>query len=216
MDKKIAVFDLDGTLLDAYDAIAKTLNFSLKKLGYPPVPYEVVRGSVGGGDANLAGKFVKKDDVTPLISLYRENHIGFLDGNVKLLDGCEELLTFLKRQNLKVGVATNRAKFSVSTLLSKLNIRQYFDIIVTADDVENSKPHPDMLVKIMNFFGVQSRGEIFYVGDMDIDYFTGKNAGIDTYIVTTGSSLKKDMEKLEGIRLFDNLMELKGYLEDKL
>jgi len=214
MDKKIAVFDLDGTLLDAYDAVAKTFNYSLKKLGYPTVPYEVVKRSVGGGDVNLAGKFVKKDDITRLISLYRENHISFLDGNVKLLDGCEEMLTFLKEEGLKIGVATNRAKFSVNTMLSKLNIRQYFDIILTADDVKNPKPHPDMLIKVMDFFGLQNKDDIFYVGDMDIDYFTGKNAGVDTYIVATGSSLKDVLQKIKGIRLFDNLMELKRYLED--
>jgi phosphoglycolate phosphatase len=215
MTKKIAVFDLDGTLLDAYEAVAKTFNYSLKKLGYSTVSYEVVKRSVGGGDVNLAGKFVKKDDITRLISLYRENHVEFLDGNVRLLDGCEELLTFLRKQNLKVGVATNRAKFSIDTLLSKLNIKQYFDIIFTADDVENPKPHPDMLIRIMNFFNIQSKDDIFYVGDMDIDYFAGKNAGIDTYIVATGSSLKKDLKKIEGIKLFDNLIDLKRYLEDK-
>lgn len=212
MDKKVAVFDLDGTLIDAYASVAKTFNFALEKLGYSPVSPEIIKRAVGGGDRNLAGKFVREEDIPSLISLYRENHMNFFDEDIRLLDGCEELLTFLKDNNLMLGVATNRAGFSVKPLLEKLNIKQYFDIICTTDDVENPKPHPDMLIKIMNFCSARSKDEGFYVGDMDIDYFTGKNAGIDTYIVLTGSSLKENLEKLEGIKMFDNLISFKRYL----
>jgi len=216
MDKKIAIFDLDGTLLDAYTAITKTFNYALEKLGYPPVSLERVKRAVGGGDINLAGKFVNKNDIPALISLYRENHIKFFDGDIKLMDGCRELLTFLKDKHIMLGVATNRAGFSVNPLLEKLNIKQYFDIICTKDDVQNPKPHPDMLIKIMDFFKNRSKKEVFYVGDMDIDYLTGKNAGIDTYIVLTGSSLKNELEEFEDINIFDNLVLLKKYLTNNI
>ncbi len=212
MKKKIAIFDLDGTLLDAYAAVTRTFNYALGKLGYPAVTLESVKRAVGGGDVNLAGKFVKGEDIPRLISIYRENHLRFLDGDIKLLDGCLELLDFLKNKDFVFGVATNRAGFAVNTLLEKLNIRQYFDIICTTDDVRNPKPHPEMLFKIMSFFNNASKDEVFYVGDMDIDYLTGRNAGIDTYIVATGSSPKEDLTGLEGIRLFDNLVSLRKYL----
>jgi len=215
MDKKIAAFDLDGTLIDAYPAVAKTFNYALEKLGYPPVPPETIKRAVGGGDKDLAGKFVRKEDVPRLISVYRENHIRFFSEGIRLLDGTGELLSFLKENGLKVGLATNRAKFAVPALLEKLNIKQYFDIICTTDDVRNPKPHPDMLEKIMDFCNAGSRDDIFYVGDMDIDYFTGRNAGVDTYIVLTGSSPKETLEKLDDIKMFDSLITLKGYLEAK-
>ncbi len=216
MKKKIAAFDLDGTLIDAYSAVAKTFNFALEQLGYSPVSPETVKRAVGGGDKNLAGKFVRQEDIPHLISVYRENHTRFLDQGIGLLDGCEQLLAFLKDNGFMLGVATNRAGFAVDTLLEKLNIRQYFDIICTTDDVENPKPHPDMLFKIMDFCNSRNKDEIFYVGDMDIDYFTGRNAGVDTYIVATGSSFKETLEKLEGINLFENLITLKKHLEKKL
>ncbi len=212
MNKKIAVFDLDGTLIDAYAVVAKTFNYALEKLGYPAVSYETVKRAVGGGDRDLAGKFVKQEDIPRLISVYRGNHIRFFNEGIKLMEGCEDMLAYLKGNELTVGMATNRAGFAVKALLEKLNIRQYFDIICTADDVKNPKPHPDMLIRIMDFCNVRNRDDVFYVGDMDIDYYTGRNAGIDTYIVATGSSLKETLEKLDDIRLFDNLVTLKKYL----
>lgn len=212
MDRKIAVFDLDGTLIDAYAAVAKTFNYALEKLGYPPVPPEMIKRSVGKGDKDLAGRFVKQEDVSGFLSVYRENHIRFFNEGVRLMEGAEDMLVSLKEKNLVVGLATNRGRFAVSPLLERLKIKQYFDIICTIDDVENPKPHPEMLIKIMDFYHTRNKDDIFYVGDMDIDYYTGRNAGVDTYIVMTGSSPKETLEKLEDIKLFDNLVILKKYL----
>lgn len=212
-NKKLAVFDLDGTLLDAYIAIQKTLNHCLGKMGYPPVSLEKVKRSVGRGDIDLAEKLVKKEDVKNFISLYRESHIKFLDGNIKLLDGAEDFLIYLKSRGLYIAVATNRANFSVLPLLEKLNIRGYFDIIYTKDDVKNPKPDPEMLIKAMENFRIENK-QTFFVGDMDIDYLTGKNAGIDTYIVLTGSCAENDFDRYPDVNLFDNLISLKKYLDN--
>ncbi|MCM8777973.1 MAG: HAD family hydrolase, partial [Candidatus Omnitrophica bacterium] len=132
MERKIAIFDLDGTLIDAYKAIRDTINYCLKRLGYPSVSLETAKRVVGRGDKDLAGRIVKEKDIASFISLYRDNHIRFLDGNVKLMEGAEELLIYLKKKNFYIAVATNRASFSVIPVLERLNIKDYFDIIYTA------------------------------------------------------------------------------------
>ena len=216
MNKKIAAFDLDGTLLDAYAAVTEAFNCALGKLGYPPISCETLKRSVGKGDVNLAGRFVRESDIPRLLSLYKENQIGFFTGRIKLMDGCLELLDLLKEKNFMLGVATNRSEHAVGPLLEELNIKQYFDIICTADSVQNPKPHPDMLFRVMEFCGSSDKNEMFFAGDMDIDYLTGRNAGIDTYILLTGSSLREELENLEDINLFDNLVTLKKYLVEKI
>ncbi len=213
MKKKIAVFDLDGTLIDAYHGFSRAFNCALENLGYPAVSEEVVKRAVGGGDRDLAEKFVKKEDVSRLLSMLRKDCMKFFTEGIRLLEGSEEMLSYLKQENLRIGIATNRRRFAVEPLLDELNIRQYFDIICTTDDVENPKPYPDMLIKVMNSCDARSKDDVFFVGDMDIDYYTGRNAGIDTYIVATGSSFRENLEKLEDIKLFDNLVTLKRYLE---
>jgi len=107
MKKKIAAFDLDGTLLDAYAAVTEAFNRALEKLGYPPLSCETLKRSVGKGDVNLAGRFVKESEIPRLLSLYKENQIKFFEGRIKLMDGCLELLDFLKGKNFMLGVATN-------------------------------------------------------------------------------------------------------------
>ncbi|MCX8082468.1 MAG: HAD family hydrolase [bacterium] len=211
MNKKIAIFDLDGTLIDAYKSIRDTINYCLKKLNYPPVSLEIAKKVVGRGDKDLAGRIVRKEDIADFISLYREKHIQFLEGNVNLMEGAEDLLRYLKEKNLYIVAATNRASFSVSPVLKKLNIKDYFDIIYTADDVERPKPDPEILLKAMGTLGIDKK-QTFFVGDMDIDYLTGKSAGVDTYIVSTGSSSKEELEKYSDIMIFDNLILLKEYL----
>ncbi|MDD3726455.1 MAG: HAD family hydrolase [Candidatus Ratteibacteria bacterium] len=213
-DKKLAIFDLDGTLIDAYKAITETVNYCLKELGYSSVSFETVKRSVGRGDIDLAKKLVGKEDVSVFTSLYRKNHLRFFNnGNVKLLEGAEELLKYLKDKGLYIAVATNRAGFSVSPILKRLNIDNYFDIIYTSDDVKSPKPDPEMLFNIMEYFKTE-KGQTFFVGDMDIDYLAGKNAGVDTYIVLTGSSLKDDFSHYPDVNLFDNLILLKNYLDN--
>ena len=170
----------------------------------------------GKGDGNLAGRFVRESDISNLLSIYKENQIRCFAGRIKLMDGCLELLDFLKGKNVKLGVATNRSEYAVGALLDELNIKRYFDIICTADSVKNPKPHPDMLYRVMEFCGSKDKDEMFFAGDMDIDYLTGRNAGIDTYILLTGSSLREELENLEDINLFDNLVILKKHLSEKI
>ena len=211
-DKKLAVFDLDGTIIDAYKSIQKTLNYSLEQMGYSPVTLEKVKKSVGRGEVDLASKLVKEQDMAELIAFYRQNHIKFIDGNVKLLEGSEELLDSLKDRGLHIALATNRAAFAVSPLLEKLNIKGYFDIIYTRDDVVNPKPDPAILLKTIAYFNTE-KPQTFFVGDMDVDYLAGSNAGVDTYIVLTGSSSKEDFDQYANVNLFDNLVTLKKHLD---
>ncbi|MCM8778010.1 MAG: HAD family hydrolase, partial [Candidatus Omnitrophica bacterium] len=124
-------------------------------------------------------------------------------------------LIYLKKKNFYIAVATNRASFSVIPVLERLNIKDYFDIIYTADDVEKPKPDPEIIFKILQVLQ-KDKEESFFIGDMDIDYLTGKNAGIDTYIVSTGSSPKEELEKYSDVKIFDNLIFLKQYLATKL
>jgi HAD superfamily hydrolase (TIGR01549 family) len=212
MKKKIGIFDIDGTLVDGYEAISATFNYSLKLLGYPAISLENVRNSVGGGSKNLALKFVKEEDVLDLMRLYQDNQERFLKGRVKLLEGSKEFLTFLMGQGIILGVATNRTKESAKLIMEELSISRYFDIISTTDDVKEPKPAPDMIQRIINAYKVTPE-EVFFVGDMDIDFFAGQNAGVDTYIVATGSSSREELEKLNKIDLFDNMNSLKEYFK---
>jgi len=215
MKKKLAIFDFDGTLVDAYESIYKTINFISEKLNYKKFEYEEVKRAVGKGDLQLV-KTLFKDKYKIAHSLYRENYLNFLKNNVKVIDGVFDFLEELKKRNIKIAGATNRAEFSLERLLKETELEKYFDFVLCADDVSQPKPNPEIILKIINHFKFE-KNEIFFVGDMDIDYETGKNAGVDTYIVLTGSSKKEDFDKYDSPLIFSNIKEVKKFLiESKL
>ncbi|MGB9677238.1 MAG: HAD family hydrolase [Candidatus Ratteibacteria bacterium] len=209
--KKLAIFDLDGTLIDAYESIYKTINYICEKINFKKFDYEKIKRAVGGGDLKLISNLFSEDRIEIAHKLYRENYLNFLKGNVKLMKGSIEILEQIKNKNLKIALATNRSKFCLNFLLEEAGIKDYFDILLCADDVENPKPHPDIILKIFKETNFKKR-EIFYVGDMDIDYETGKNADVETYIVLTGSCNRKDFLKYENPLIFENLVQLKKFL----
>ncbi|HOK56147.1 MAG TPA: HAD family hydrolase [bacterium] len=213
--KKIAIFDLDGTLIDAYDSIYKTIDFICEKINCEKFDYERVKRAVGGGDLKLICNLFDKDKIEVAHKLYREYYLNFLKGNVKLMRGCIEILSQLKEKKLKIAVATNRSNFCLDFLLKESGIKNFFDIILCADDVENPKPHPEIILKILEKTGFKKE-ETFYVGDMDIDYETGKNAGVDTFIVLTGSCRKEDFLEYKNPLIFEDLIQLKKFLIENI
>ena len=211
--KQISIFDLDGTLIDAYSLIHISLNFTRRKLGYNELDYHLVKKSVGGGDIGLIKKFFKEEDRDNALKIYRETQKQYINKeNVKLQKGAKEILLLLKEKKIKITIATNRNKFAANLVLEKLNITNYFDLVFTADDVKEKKPSPEIIEKIYEKFNC-SKEECFYVGDMDIDLKTGLNAGVDTYIVLTGSSTLDEILKVEKeANVFSDLIELKNFL----
>ncbi|MFN4227590.1 MAG: HAD family hydrolase [Candidatus Ratteibacteria bacterium] len=211
MKKKIAIFDLDGTLIDAYDSIYKTIDFISEKMKFKKFDYRTVKRNVGGGDLKLILNLYGKKYLEIAHNLYKKNYLKFLPGNVKLLDGCIEILNELKNRDIKIALATNRSKFCLDFLLKEVKLENYFDIIFCADDVKNPKPNPEIILKILEISNLKKE-QSFYVGDMDIDYQTGKNASVDTYIVLSGSCQEDDFLKYKNPIIFKNLIELKKFL----
>jgi len=70
-NKKVVIFDLDGTLVGAYKAIARSFNYAMLKLNYPKQPPVVIRKAVGWGDEKLLGPFVKRADLKKALIIYR-------------------------------------------------------------------------------------------------------------------------------------------------
>lgn len=208
---KLVIFDLDGTLVDAYAAITKSFNSTMQKLGYPKKNPHLIRRAVGLGDENLLRPFVKPKDLQNALFVYRRYHKIDLPRKSRLLPGAKTILAYLKNQGYKMAVASNRpTKFSW-ILIRCLGLTRFFDYILCADKLKYGKPHPEILNKIMRKIGVDPK-QTLYVGDMVIDAQAGRRAGVATVIVTTGSSLKSDIEKERPLRVFPKINMLREIL----
>lgn len=206
-DIKLIVFDLDGTLVNAYEAIVKSFNYTMRKLHYPLMDAYIIRRAVGWGDKNLLKKFVKENDLIKALSIYRNHHKQALVKWSVLLPQAQQALIYLKRKGYKLAVASNRpARFS-RILIRHLGIKKYFDYVLCADKLRNIKPHPQILREIMKKLHVGPKETVF-VGDMAIDAITARRAKVRAIIVTTGSSSISEVKKEEPYRVIKKLSSL--------
>ncbi len=202
------MFDLDGTLINAYKAIQDTLNYTLKQLGYKnQETYEEAKRAVGLGDKKFIEKFFKPEDIETALKIYNQYHVSIIKDKTFLMDGTKEVLSYLKNKGIFLAVTSNRPGISGFPLLKNLGIKNYFQKITFGDMVQNPKPHPQMIEDTEKFFHVE-KNEIIFVGDMTIDIQTGKNANVLTVAVSTGSSYFEELENLHPDFLYTSLFDL--------
>jgi len=184
---KLVVFDLDGTLADAYQAICDSINFMMRRMGKPRQRLHVVKRSVGHGVDGLIRCFVEEKFVDEALMIFREHHDKRLRDGIKLLPGAKKVLAALKKRGCRMAIASNRPARFCHIILKQLKIGHYFDWVICGDAVKHPKPYPDMLKLILKNAGVKA-SEVLYVGDMTVDIECGRRAKVFTIAVPTGSS----------------------------
>ena len=208
---KLIIFDLDGTLVDAYPAIISSFNYTMRSLKTKEQSDTVIRKAVGWGDENLLKPFIKIKDLKKALRIYRSHHREALSKSSRLFPGVKKLLRYLKEKGYKLAVASNRpTKFSW-ILIRHLGLKKYMNFVLCADRLKHAKPHPEILKKIIQKFSLKPKNT-FYVGDMTVDAQTGRRAKIKTIIVTSGSSTKREIEKEGPFRIISGVIELLGLL----
>jgi phosphoglycolate phosphatase len=206
-------FDLDGTLVDSGEDIARAVNYALKEAGLPERPREEIISYVGTGVEDLIVRSLGSDD-RPLI----DKCIGLFTGyfgehyadKSRLYPNVKEVLEFYKGK--KMVIVTNRRTELTKDTLKKFEIDRYFKKIIGGDDDNCLKPSSCPIHK--GFSGVVEENEkVLMVGDMGLDILAGKQAGVRTCGVTYGIGTRKDIEKANPDYLIDNIIQLKSLIE---
>jgi phosphoglycolate phosphatase len=210
---KLIVFDLDGTLINAYEAIERSLNFTLKALGYPKASAYAARRAVGHGDVNFMRRFFNDKDLPQAIEIYRRHHAAALVRYSQLMPQARMVLSRLKKKDYKLAVASNRPlKFS-NILLRHLKIRKYFTVVLCGKDSKDIKPKPTLILKIMKMLGILKE-DTAYIGDMTIDVLAGKNAGVKAIAISGGTSTVSELKKARPFKIISRLPELLKILHE--
>lgn len=191
-ESKLIIFDLDGTLVDAYPAIIRSFNYTMLKLGYRKKSALTIRRAVGWGDENLLRPFVKIKDLDKALLIYRRHHASALVKNSRVVADVYRVLDYLKQKGYMLAVASNRPTRFSWILIRHLKLKKYFDYVLCADKLKKGKPDPEILKRIMRRIKVRPCSTI-YVGDMAIDAQAGRRAKVKTIIVTGGSSTRREI-----------------------
>ena len=172
MKYSLAVFDMDGTILDTLDDLTNTLNMSLERVGMPVRTKDEVRSFVGNG----VGKLLERE-IDALVAVFRENYAAHCADMTRPYDGIPEAIAELRRAGMKTAVVSNKVDFAVQALTEDY-FPHLFDMAVGEREGVRRKPAPDPVFAVADALGVPL-AEAVYIGDSDVDADTAANAGVD-------------------------------------
>lgn len=188
MKYMIAIFDLDGTILNTLEDLADSTNYALKTCGYPERTMDEVRQFVGNGIRKLMERAVPEETPVEEIDRVHETFTAHYKvhcaDKTRPYDGIMELLQNLKKDGCKLAVVSNKADYGVQELC-KQYFDGVFDFAVGEREGIRKKPAPDSVNEVLKTLGC-SRDRAVYIGDSDVDIQTAANAQMDHIIVEWG------------------------------
>jgi phosphoglycolate phosphatase len=203
VEKKLIIFDMDGTLVNSSLTIANAINYVRQNLGFEPMEHTHILRLVNDHTINPAQTFYHSkafdtDHEKWFSEYYTKNH----ESELVLYEGIKELLHTLKNKGHRLGVATNAYRGSTMESLTHLDIYHLFDGIACYDDVAQGKPHPDMLHKLLDELEHKNHESLF-IGDGPRDEMAARHAQIDYIMVDWGFT-----DHAEAVRTVEELRKL--------
>ena len=216
---KMVVFDMAGTTVDENNVVYKTLQKVINKAGYNFSLAQVL--TTGAGKEKLqaikdiiALEIAQPDDATAnkIYHLFADELATAYDSfEIKPQPAAEEIFKLLRDRNILVILNTGYNEKTAVGILEKLRWEtgKQIDGLITATDVQNNRPQPDMILLAMQKFGIENAGEVVKVGDSIIDIEEGKNAGCGLSIgITTGAHTYQQLASANPNSIINNLSEL--------
>ena len=208
----LIVFDWDGTLMDSAGVIAASIQASCHDLGLPVPSDQEARHIIGLGlneaIAHLLPSFPLAD-YPKMVARYRHHFLG-QDADIPLFDGAERLVRDLHRAGFLLGVATGKGRPGLERVLDQTGLRACFHDSRCADECF-SKPHPEMLLQLMQALGVTHQRTLM-IGDTSHDLQMAQNAGVAALGVSYGAHPRSDLMALSPLACVDSIEELERWL----
>ena len=228
MQKLTILFDLDGTLVDSAPDLMKAHNFVMKKFGYETKTTEDIRKLAGKGASVMIGRSiwgqakkefskvidekVKKQMVKEFIDYYGKN----IAVESKLIQGVKKFLEWSKKNNISMGVCTNKQEHLAINLLKEIKIYDYFEYVAGSNTFDYCKPDPRHLTNVIEIMQGDIKNSIM-IGDSETDAESAKAAQIPFILLEDGYTDKNVSEIYHDylIKNFDGIEEIiKNFLRD--
>lgn len=206
------IFDLDGTLVDAFAAVADALNAARAAYGLPPQPLEEVRRQVGWGLVDLLTKNVGPERVGAATRLFEEHYAAHHLERTRLLPGARAALEDLAGRGARLGVASNKPPAFTREVLVRLGLAPLLGAILGPGPGIPPKPDPAMLREGCARLGT-TPAETLYVGDMPLDAESAARAGMPLLLVPTGAVPAAELGRVPGARLARDLLDVAARVE---
>jgi HAD superfamily hydrolase (TIGR01509 family) len=209
-----ALLDVDGTLIDSsyHHALAWYRAFRRHDIVLPM--WRIHRAVGMGGDQlvpALVGRELDEEQGDDIRAARDEIYKSGLKDEVAPLEGGHELIAELKDRGLKVVLASSSPKDELERYLDLLDAGELADAWTTKDDVDATKPAPDLILAALEKAQTESA---VLVGDTPWDVEAASKAGVETVCVITGGWSKQELREAGAIAVFESVDELRRHLEE--
>lgn len=201
------VFDLDGTLVDAFGDLAAAVNRTRVHYGMAPLEVAAVRRAVGRGTRNLVRQTVPVPETEQpaahahFLAAYNDH----LTESTRPYPGAAEVLAALADRPL--GLVTNKPEAETHRLLEHLRWSHHFRVVLGGDSLPLIKPHPEPLRAYLRLTGL-APGRVVYVGDSPVDLQAAHAAGVTAIAAAYGNTPRQALAAERPAALIDRLGDL--------
>lgn len=210
----LAILDIDGTLVDTNYHHAIAWYRAFRRHGIVLAIWRIHRHIAMGADQVVAALTDERteDQLGDEIRASEGTFYSELIGEVETMQGSRELIEALKRRGHSVLLASSAKAGEVDHYLDLLDARKLADGWTTSDDVQATKPEPDLVRAALDRAGASAQDAVM-IGDTRWDVRAARKAGVDTIAVLTGGFAIEELRETGAVAVFDSVAELCAKLD---
>ena len=204
------IFDIDGTLTSTNELIFATFNHIAEKYLHKQFTDTEITAMFGPTEDVILKQWCPDN-----YEAARKDYYDFYEKNHSMADlypGIIEILDILKKKNVLLSIYTGKGRDASIITLKKLKIYDYFDLIITGDEVKVHKPSPEGITLFLEKFSLPKE-KVLMVGDSPADIKASRAAGVKIASVIWDSYSKEAVLKLNPDYLFNSVVGLKEFLQ---
>lgn len=207
---KAVLFDLDGTLIDSFEGIAKSAQYALRRFGINEENLENLRPFVGPPLVESFQKWygLSEEQAIEATDIYRERYrpIGILE--CSLYPGVEECIRTLKAEGYQIGMASSKPEEFCRRILEHFGLLDLFDDVVGATFDRRIDTKEEVLNEVFRRWSDIPKDQMCLIGDTMFDLVGAKKIGIDCIAVSYGFGDAEEMLQNGAVAICDRMADL--------
>ncbi len=215
--KQLLVFDWDGTLMDSQARIVSCFRAAITDMGLEERNHEQLSNVIGLGFREALLLLYPGDGEgfhNDLVDRYRHYFLSVDETPSDLFEGAMVMLEDLNQQGYFLAIATGKGRYGLDIALNESGAKHLFHASRCADETR-SKPHPQMLEELIDYFGVETE-QVLMIGDTEYDLEMANNAKVHAIGVTYGVHSEQRIRECKPIACMTSTQDLHLWIADKI
>ncbi|WP_127782801.1 HAD family hydrolase [Rhodococcus sp. X156] len=212
-DRAGVLLDIDGTLLDSTYHHGLAWLRAFQRNGHPEVTAAQAHRAIGLGDDQLVPHLIGSSDSA--LAEAHSTEYEKLKGEVRALPGAADLLARCAQANLRVALATSGKAKDLDWMLPRIGGAEHVEATITSEDVEDTKPEPDLLQTAVDTLGLAAERAVT-IGDSVWDGEAAARAGVRFIGVLSGGFAESELREAGAVEVYRDAADLVEHFDQSL